>query len=94
MFIAVILCQYYMYIFPIDILMTSSNWNIFCVTGPLCGEFTGHRWIPHTNASDAELLCFLDLYLNKRVNNREADGLRRYRTHYDVTVFYCVNNLT
>ena len=24
-------------------MMTSSNENIFCVTGPLCGEFTGHR---------------------------------------------------
>ena len=24
--------------------MTSSNGNIFRVTGPLCGEFTGHRW--------------------------------------------------
>ena len=31
----------------------------FCVTGPLCGEFTGRRWIPHTKASDAELWCFL-----------------------------------
>ena len=39
--------------------MTSSNGNIFRVTGPLCGEFTGHRWIPRTKASDAELLCFL-----------------------------------
>ena len=27
-------------------MMTSSNGNIFCVTGLLCGEFTGHRWIP------------------------------------------------
>ena len=25
----------------------------------LCGEFTGHRWIPRTKASDAELWCFL-----------------------------------
>ena len=40
-------------------MMTSSNWNIFRVTGPLCGEFTGHRWIPRTKASDAELWCFL-----------------------------------
>ena len=39
--------------------MTSSNGNIFRVTGPLCGEFTGHRWIPRTKASDAELWCFL-----------------------------------
>ena len=40
-------------------MMTSSNGNIFRVTGPLCGEFTGHRWIPCTKASDAKLWCFL-----------------------------------
>ena len=40
-------------------MMTSSNGNIFHVTGPLCGEFTGHRWIPLTKASDVELWCFL-----------------------------------
>ena len=38
--------------------MTSSHGNIFRVTGHLCGEFTGHRWIPLTKASDAELWCF------------------------------------
>ena len=36
-------------------MMTSSNGNIFRVTGPLCGEFTGHR----TKASDSELWHFL-----------------------------------
>ena len=41
------------------IMMTSSNGNIFRVTGLLCGEFTGHRWIPRTKSSDAELWCFL-----------------------------------
>ena len=40
-------------------MMTSSNGNIFRVTGPLCGEFTGPRRIPLTKASDAELWCFL-----------------------------------
>ena len=40
-------------------MMTSSNGNIFRDTGPLCGEFTGHRWIPLTKASDADLWCFL-----------------------------------
>ena len=40
-------------------MMMSSNGNIFHVTGPLCWEFTGHRWIPHTMASDAKLGCFL-----------------------------------
>ena len=29
----------------IDFMVTSSNGNIFRVTGLLCGEFTGHRWI-------------------------------------------------
>ena len=41
------------------IMMTSSNGNIFSVAGHLCGEFTGHRWIPRTKASDEELWCFL-----------------------------------
>ena len=40
-------------------IMTSSNGNISRVTGPLCREFRGHRWIPRTRASDAELWCFL-----------------------------------
>ena len=40
-------------------MMTSSNGNIFRVTGHLCGEFTGDRWIPRTKASDAGLWCFL-----------------------------------
>ena len=40
-------------------MMTSPNRNIFRVTGPLCGEFTGHRWIPITKASDVELWDFV-----------------------------------
>ena len=39
--------------------MTSSNGNIFRVTGHLCKEFTGTRGIPHTKASDAELWFLL-----------------------------------
>ena len=42
-----------------NLMMTSSNGNIFRVTDHLCGEFTGLRWIPRTKASDAELWCFL-----------------------------------
>ena len=40
-------------------MMTSSNENIFRVTGHLCGEFTDHRWIPRTKASNSELCGFL-----------------------------------
>ena len=72
-------------------MMTSSNGNIFRVTGHLCGEFTGPRWIPRTKASDAELWCFLW----SAPNNREAGDSRRYQAHCDVIVmllylYYCV----
>ena len=40
-------------------MMTSSIVNIFRVTDPWCGEFTGHWWIPLTKASDADLWYFL-----------------------------------
>ena len=42
--------------------MTSSNGNIFHITGPLWGEATGHWWIPLTKASDAELWYFFFIY--------------------------------
>ena len=68
--------------------MTSSNGNIFCVTGLLCGEFTGPQWIPRSEASDADLWCFLwsAPWISSWVNNRDAGGLRRHRGHYDVIV--------
>ena len=53
----------------VGIMMTSSNGNIFRVTGHLCGEFTGPRWIPHTKASDAELWCLL-WSANKRLSKQ------------------------
>ena len=40
-------------------MITSSNGNIFRVTGPLWGESTGHRCIPLTKASYAVVWCFL-----------------------------------
>ena len=45
--------------FSQQLMMTPSNGTIFRVTGPLCGEFTGHRRIPLTKTSEAELWCFL-----------------------------------
>ena len=41
------------------IMMTSSNGNIVRAAGPLCGESTGHEWIPLTKARDAVLWCFI-----------------------------------
>ena len=69
--------------------MMTSSWNgsIYRVTGPLCGEFTGPRWILYKKASGAELWYFLIFTrINGWVNNGEADNLRRHRAHYDVTV--------
>ena len=51
-------------------MMTPSNGKIFHVAGPLCGEFTGHRRIPFTRASDADIwFLFFNLRLNKRLSN-------------------------
>ena len=65
--------------------------NIFRVTGHLCGEFTGPRWIPLTKASDAERWCFLwsAPWINGWVNNREASDLRRHRAHHDIMAMVC-----
>ena len=50
------------------IMMTSSNGNIFRVIGQLCGEFTGDRWIPRTEARSFDV--FFDLRLNKRLSKQ------------------------
>ena len=74
-------------------IMTPSNGNIYRITGPLRGEFTGDRWIPLSKVSDAELWCFslICVWTNGWVNNRNAGDLRRHRVHYDVTLMkpYC-----
>ena len=71
-----------------DHMMTSSNGNIFRVTGHLCREFTDTRWFPRTWASDAELWYFLwCARFSKRFSKQWwASDLRRHRAHYDVTV--------
>ena len=73
---------------PRNVMMTSSNGNIFWVTGPLCEEFPSHRWIPHTKACDSELWCILwsAPWINGWVNNCEPGDGRHQCTHYDVTV--------
>ena len=63
-------------------MMTSSNGNIYHVTGPLCREFT------FTKASDMELWCFLwsAAWINGWVNNHEPGDLRCHHAHYDIIV--------
>ena len=53
-------------------MMTSSNGNIFCVTGPLYGEFTGHMWIPRTKPVTRSFDVFFDLRLNKRLRKQSG----------------------
>ena len=69
-------------------MMTSSNGNILRVTGHLCGEFTGHRWIsPHKGQwCGALMLSLICPWIKVWVNNGEAGDLRRNHTHYKVTV--------
>ena len=74
-------------------MMTSSNGNIFRVTGPLCGEFTGHWWIPHHKGQWRGALVFSlkCARINGWENTRGASDLKRHRTHYDVTVMFLDN---
>ena len=64
-----------------DITMTSSNGNIFHVTGSLCGEFTDHQgqW------RRALLFSSICAWTNNWINNRGVGDLRRHRAHHDVT---------
>ena len=49
---------------------TSSNGNIFHVTGLLCGEFTGERWIPPQRPVMQSFDVFFDLPLNRQLNKQ------------------------
>ena len=63
-------------------MMTSSNGNIFRVTGHLCGKLTGDKdqW---RGALMFSLIC---AWINGWENNRAAGDLRRHRAHYDIIV--------
>ena len=49
-------------------IMASSNGNIFRVTGPLCGEFTGHGWIPCTQGQWRRALMLSLICAGKRLS--------------------------
>ena len=52
----------------IHFMMTSSNGNIFRVTGNLCGEFTGPGEFPAQRPVTRSFDGVFDLHLNKRLN--------------------------
>ena len=51
-------------------MMTSSNGNIFRVTGPLCGEFTGPGEFPAQRPVTRSFDVFFDLRSNKRLSKQ------------------------
>ena len=50
--------------------MTSSNGDIFRVTGPLCGEFTGPGEFPAQRPVTRSFDVFFDLRMNKRLSKQ------------------------
>ena len=74
-------------------MMTSSNWNIFRVTGPLCGVISGLRSpmnSPHKGQwRGALMFSLICAWIHAWVNSSGAGDLIRHRTHYDVIVMYC-----
>ena len=68
-------------------MMTSSNGNIFRITGPLCGEFLSPVYSPHKDqwrrALAFSLIC---AWTNGWVNTWDPGDLRHHRAHYGVTV--------
>ena len=67
-------------------MMTSSNGNIFRVTGACWGEFTGDRWIPLTKPVTRSFDIFFDPRLSGWANHRDVDNLRRHCPYHDVNV--------
>ena len=63
-------------------MMTPSDGNIFRVTSPLCGEFTGRCGeFPSQRHVTRSFGVFFDLHLNDGwVHNRESGDLRRHRS--------------
>ena len=46
------------------------KWKHFPRNWPFVRGIHRSRWFPHTKASDADLWCFFDLRLNKRLNKQ------------------------
>ena len=51
-------------------MMTSSNGNIFRITGPLCGEFTGPGEFPTQRPVTRSFDVLFDMRLTKRLSKQ------------------------
>ena len=69
----------------VRIMMTSSNGNIFRVTGHLCGRFPVNS--PHKGQwRGALIFSLICTWINGWLNNFEAGDLRRKPAHYGIIV--------
>ena len=68
-------------------MVTSSNGNIFRVTGHLCGEFPVNS-LHKGQWRGALMFSLVCVWINGWGNNRGAGDSRRYRAHYDVIVMH------
>ena len=83
-------------VYIIIYMMTSSNRIFFRVTGPLWGEFTGHRWIPLAKTSNAELSRFLwsEQTVGQPSTTRWFETTSRsLRRHCNVCTWFCFRTL-
>ena len=53
-----------------DFRKTSSNKNLFHITGPLWGEIVRHRWIPPQRPVTQSFDVFFYVHMNKRLNKQ------------------------
>ena len=68
------------------------KWKHFPRNWPLCGEFTGPGEFPSQRPVTRSLMfTLICVWINGCVNNLEAGDLRRYCTHYGVTVMVNTN---
>ena len=83
-------CPSSCHMWMMEFIITSSNGNIFHVTGTLCGEFTGPGEFPTQRpvTRSFDVFFLICVWINGWVNNREAGDLRRHRSRYDVNVMW------
>ena len=72
-----------------SLMISSSNGNIFRVTGHLCREFTGPGEFQHKGQwRGALMFSLICVWINSWVNNCEASDLKSYIARYDITVMF------
>ena len=79
----------------VNCMMTSSNRNIFRVTGPLCGEFTGHCEFPAQRPVTRSFDIFFDPHPNLRLSKQSGGWWletqsRPLRCHCNVYDMVCI----